>query len=123
MTSRESIMLTLNHEIPDRVPICPRMSAYLWETYGRKPGIDEYLDFKKNCFEFDLFFDTQPFPPEFIYTQTEDHSILPGVEVELTKTVQDRKTYIRRKIKTPKGPLEDTMIYPPSGDEYGLCPV
>ena len=93
MTSRERIMRVLNREMPDCVPICPRMWAYILELYGRG-NIADYRDFKRNVHDFDIYMDSFAGPPNYIYSQEHDYSALPEIEVELTETWEGRKKFM-----------------------------
>jgi hypothetical protein len=48
MTSRERLLASIRHEEPDRVPVSPRIHAWLGEYYG-DASLSTYLRF---CEEF-----------------------------------------------------------------------
>ncbi len=121
MTSRERIKAVLSREIPDTVPVSPRIWAWLMERYG-KISFLEYLDLKEKLFDYDPIIQINPELPNFIYTQLDNYSCLDNIDVKLSCTNKDDKLYITRQISTPAGILEDEMVYPPSGREYGITP-
>lgn len=121
MTSRERILAVLNRQKPDRVPISPRIWAWLQEKYGKVTFL-EYLDLKEKYFDYDPIIQINPEIPNFIYTQFGDYTCLKEVEVQLESENRDGKLFVKRTIKTPCGLLSDEMVYPPAGKEYGISP-
>ncbi len=120
MTSKERITAVLKGEKPDRVPISPRIWAWLTERYGDKTFL-EYLHLKKT-FDYDPLFRLEPALPDFVYDVFGNYSILDDVAVNLCCEQKERKLYVRRTIKTPCGTLTDYSMYPPASREYGINP-
>jgi uroporphyrinogen-III decarboxylase len=121
MTSRERILAVLNKQKPDKVPISPRIWAWILEKYGKDTFL-ESLDLKGKYFDYDPIIEIKPEIPNFIITQFENYSFLEKVNVDMTCESKDGKMHVRRKIHTPCGILEDVMVYPPAGKEYGIAP-
>lgn len=122
MTSRERIMAVLKKQKPDMIPNSPRIWAWLMERYG-KPTYLSYLDLKEKYFDYDPIITIPGGFPNFMYTQFEDHACLSDVKVEISKTIEEGKTYVKRKVNTPCGELTDLMVYAPAGKEYGISPM
>ncbi len=121
MTSRERLSAVLNGKIPDRVPISPRIWAWLLELYGQATFL-EYLELGKKHFDYDPIMQINPEIPDFIYNQFQDYSLLDNVNVEMNIEKKDGKTFVKRIVKTPAGDCSDMMVYPPAGREYGIAP-
>lgn len=117
MTSRQRILTTINHEQPDRVPISPRMFAYLKSEYG-----DESLATHLKHFpDLDLMFIVEDGTPNYLEI-CPDHYELPDVKVEQKKYLEDDCLIVERKFHTPAGKLSDRTKIPPAGREYGVSP-
>ena len=121
MTSRERLLAVLDGKIPDRVPISPRIWAWLLELYGKATFL-EYLELGKKHFDYDPIMQINPEIPDYIYNQFQDYSLLDNVNVEMNIEKKDGKTFVRRIVKTPAGDCSDMMVYPPAGREYGIAP-
>lgn len=120
MTSRERILAVLNHHQPDKVPIFPRIWAWLLERYGKVTFL-EYLDLKK-LFDYDPLIQVNPELPDPIYTQFEDYALFSDIDVDISCCSQDGKARVERRIRTPRGELSDVMLHPRPGREYGISP-
>ncbi len=120
MTSRERLLAVLNGEVPDSVPINPRMGAWMIERYA-DPTWLEYLDLKR-IVDYDPIITVSPDLPCFIYSPLDNYAVLDDIEVEIASERKERKLYVDRTVRTPAGPLHDRAMYPPSGMEYGASP-
>ena len=120
MTSRERILAVLRREMPDRVPLSPRIGAWMKERYGNVTFL-EYLDLKKQ-FGYDPIITVMPDVPYPVYTQFVDYGRIGDIEIELTSERKDRKLYVSRTVRTPAGSLHDRSVFPPPGREYGIIP-
>jgi len=117
MTSRERILKTINHEEPDRVPISPRMYAYLKSKYG-----DERLATHMKHFpDLDLMFIVDDGTPNYLEIYPDKYN-LPEVKVEQRKFLKDDCLIVERTFHTPAGMLSDRTKIPPAGREYGVNP-
>lgn len=117
MTGKERILTTINHEEPDRVPISPRMYAYIKSKYG-----DENLaTHLKNFPDLDVMFILNDGTPNYLEIYP-DHYELPGVTVEQKKYNEDDCLIVERTFHTPAGKLSDRTRIPPGGREYGVSP-
>jgi uroporphyrinogen decarboxylase len=120
MTSRERILAVLNGEMPDKVPVSPKIWAWIQERYGDETYL-EYLELKK-IFDYDPVIVLHPSLPNFVYNQLNNYSILADIEVSLDCKREEGKLYVRRTIDTPAGELNDYSVYPPPSIEYGIRP-
>ena len=117
MTGRERILTTLRHEEPDRVPISPRVQAWLMAKYG-----DASLGtLMEKLPDVDLMHIVGDGTPNTIDSYPEDYD-LPGVEVDQRKFQDGDKLVVERTFHTPAGDLSDRVIIPPGGREYGVSP-
>jgi uroporphyrinogen decarboxylase len=120
MTSRERIVAVLNRQIPDRVPVFPRIWAWLQERYGKATFL-EYLNLKK-VFDYDPLIQVNPELPNPIYMQFQDYALFEHLDVDLSCKDQGGKLLVQRRIKTPRGELTDVVLHPRPGREYGISP-
>jgi len=124
MTSRERHLAVMRGEIPDRIPIAPRIWAWLLE-YGKT-----HLELKKE-FDYDpIIFTSSGFP----YHIDENHEYMSSfpdsryfrninVNVTHDKKDNDSKDYVTTVIETPAGNLRQIWAYPDPGDRtYGIQP-
>jgi len=117
MTGKERILTTIKHEEPDRVPISPRMYAYIKSQYG-----DESLATHLKHFpDLDVMFIVDDGTPNYLEIYP-DHYELPDVDVEQKKYVEDDCLIIERTFHTPAGTISDRTKIPPAGREYGVSP-
>jgi len=117
MTGRQRILATLRHEEPDRVPIAPRVWAWLMAEHGAQdlgthlrafPDLDQMYPVEDGTLNLlDVF-------PE--------HYDLPGVRVEQRKSQQGDFVAVERTFHTPTGKLSDRILVPPNGREFGVTP-
>ncbi|MFH1568920.1 MAG: uroporphyrinogen decarboxylase family protein [Gemmatimonadota bacterium] len=117
MTGRERLLAAIRHEEPDRVPVSPRIQAWMRAELGDSslatllrelPDIDpmhivgdgtaNYLD---------------------QYPQAYD---LPGVRVEQRRYMEGALEVVERAFHTPAGTLTDRTKIPPPDGEYGVSP-
>ncbi len=117
MTGRQRILTTILHEEPDRVPISPRMFAYIKSEYG-----DESLATHVKHFpELDLMFIVPDGTPNYLEISP-DHYELRDVKVEQKKYAENDCLIVERTFHTPAGTLSDRTTIPPPGREYGVSP-
>jgi len=120
MTSRQRLLAAIRHEELDRVPISPRIWAYLTAYYGG--GSWEYELRAAEEFGYDLCIAAgAPLPPFIAPALTYRH-VSPEVRVTQQITEQDAAVTVRRRFDTPAGPLTDEISLPPPGREYGISP-
>lgn len=117
MTGRERILATIRHQEPDRVPISPRIWAWLLAEHGR-------CDLATHLRELP---DLDPLHPiddgtMNVIDEFPDAYDLPGVKVEQRKYAEGDFTAVERTFHTPAGPLSDRILIPPSGREFGVQP-
>ena len=117
MTGRERILTTIRHEEPDRVPISPRVGAWLTAEYGRA-GLTLELE---KLPDMDLMFITGEGTPNYLGSYPETYD-LPGVEVEQKRHDEGNLVVVERTFHTPAGDLSDVTKIAPSGREYGVSP-
>jgi hypothetical protein len=119
MTSRERLLASIRHEEPDRVPISPRIHAWLGEYYG-DASLSTYLRF---CEEFgcDAFWCQGNPNPNYIYSWTGNYN-LPEVKVDEIREQDNEYTIIKRVFNTPAGALSDAVRIPPARNRWGIYP-
>ncbi|MCU0643519.1 MAG: uroporphyrinogen decarboxylase family protein [bacterium] len=117
MTSRQRILTTVKHEEPDRVPISPRMYAYIKSQYG-----DERLATHLKHFpDLDMLFIVNDGTPNYLEIYP-DQYVLPDVKVDQKKYNENECRIVERTFYTPAGKLSDRTKIPPPGREYGISP-
>ncbi|MGQ9556197.1 MAG: uroporphyrinogen decarboxylase family protein [Anaerolineae bacterium] len=120
MSSRERLLAAIRHEEPDRVPVSPRMWAFLIPYYGGHTW--EYDLRAAKEFDYDVYFATPgPLPPFIGPSLTYRHF---GAEVKVRQQIEEEAgaVTVRRRFETPAGPLTDEVYYAPPGREYGIAP-
>jgi uroporphyrinogen decarboxylase len=118
MTGRQRILTTIAHQEPDRVPISPRVSAWLLATYGDNSLAAElrYLP------EMDPMYIVGDGTPNYLLDCPDEYH-LPEVRVEQRKYQQGNLVVVERTFHTPAGRLSDRIQIPPPGREYGVMPT
>lgn len=120
MTSRERLLMAIRHEEPDRVPISPRIGAFLNDYYGHSGWMYELKAAQE--FDFDpLIFLGSPYP-NYVRSLQASYEDLEDVRVELTIERHPESTLVRRRIQTPAGPLTDAYRQYKGGIGYGASP-
>jgi uroporphyrinogen decarboxylase len=110
-------LTTIRHAEPDRVPISPRMFAYIKSEYG-----DESLATHLKHFpDLDLMFIVNDGTPNYLEIYPDEYR-LTDVKVEQKKYIEDDCLVVARTFHTPAGKLSDRTKIPPSGREYGVDP-
>ncbi len=121
MTSKERLLAAIRHQEPDRVPVSPRIWAFLTEYYGASSW--EYILRGAQEFGYDVF-DPQPGPQAtFINPSLVYRHLPPQVKVVQHIEELDGAVSVRRRFETPAGPLTDVVDLPPPGREYGISPT
>ncbi len=121
MTGRERLLTAIRREEPDRVPISPRIWAFLMDYYGG--GSWEFVLRAAKEFDYDIYFATPgPIPPFIGPSLTYRGFPAEGVRVTQQIEEEDRAVTVRRRFDTPAGPLTDEVYYAPPGFEYGIAP-
>jgi len=124
MTSRQRHLAVMRGEIPDRMPIAPRIWAWLLE-YGKT-----HLELKSE-FDYDpIIYASSGFPYHFAesfdyMTAFPDSSFLRDVKRTVTRDrkANDKKEYVTTIFDTPAGKLSQVWAYPDPGDRtYGVQP-
>lgn len=119
MTSRDRLLTAIRHEEPDRVPVSPRVSAWLLEYYG-----DASFETHLRCaeeFDWDLLYCHGGLTPNYVVDMPA-HYDLPDVTVEQTRRPDGDFVVVERTFHTPAGPLSDCTRIPPARREYGISP-
>jgi len=121
MTSRARLLSAMHREIPDRVPISPRIGAFLTVYYGSSSWMHHLKAAQE--FGFDLCLPVANPVPTFILSPSLSYRFLPP-DVRVTQQVeeQDGGVRVRRTYHTPAGSLSDDTYLAPPGREYGVSP-
>jgi uroporphyrinogen decarboxylase len=121
MTGRERILAAMRGEMPDRVPVSPRIGYYLQTIYGLGGWLQHVRAARE--FGFDLCVPHMGPVAGFIFSPQLAYPTLPNdVRVTQQVTQEDGGRTIARTFETPAGPLTDITFQAPSGREYGLSP-
>ncbi|MFW5868858.1 MAG: uroporphyrinogen decarboxylase family protein [Armatimonadota bacterium] len=117
MTGRERILAAIRHEEPDRVPICPRVGAWMQAEFGdgsltRQMDVFPQMDF--------MHIISEPVA-NYVYGTQEQYD-LPDVEVDLSRRDAGDCYILERTFRTPAGAVSDVTRVPPAGREYGVSP-
>ena len=117
MTGRERLLAAIRHEEPDRVPISPRIHAWLRSVYG-DTSLTTQLE---KLPDIDVMHIVSDGTPNYLdsYPDTYD---LPEVDVVQKKHAEGAFTVVKRTFHTPAGVLSDCTRIPPAGREYGVFP-
>ncbi len=117
MASRERILAAIRHEEPDRVPISPRVAAWLIAEYGDS-SLARQLEVLPDM---DFMHIVGSAVPNYIYSYPDSYD-LPEVEVEQTWREDGDCKIVERTFHTPAGDISDVTRVPPAGREYGVSP-
>jgi len=117
MTSRDRILATIRHEEPDRVPISPRVYAWIMANYGDFT-LETHL---KHLPDMDLMYILEDGTINYLEIYPDEYD-LPEVKVEQKKYEEDGLLIVERVFHTPAGKISDRTKIPPSGGEYGMFP-
>jgi len=117
MTGRQRILTTIRHEQPDRVPVAPRVSAWMIDHYG-DASLQKQLEKLPTTTPMLVLGDGTP---NYIVTYPDEYA-LPEVKVEQKRYPDNEYTVVERTFHTPAGALSDVTRIPPSGREYGVSP-
>ncbi len=117
MTGRERILTAISHEEPDRVPISPRVGAWMTAVYGTG-SLEKQLQVLPDM---DFMHIVGGSTPNYVISYPEEYD-LPEVQVEQTKYPEGDYQVVERTFHTPAGDLSDRTKIPPPGREYGVSP-
>ena len=117
MAGQERILAAIRHEEPDRVPVSPRVQAWLTAEYGNA-SLATQMEKLPDIDPMHIVSDGTPNTLD-TYPDTYD---LPGVDVAQRKYREGNFTVVERTFHTPAGDLSDRTRIPPAGQEYGVSP-
>ncbi len=121
MTGRERLWAAIRHQEPDRVPVSPRIAAFLATYYGSSSWMQHLRAARE--FGFDVMLPVVSPVPAAIHSPPHVYrNLSPQVRVRQQIEEQDGKVTIRRTFETPAGPLSDETFLAPPGREYGVSP-
>ncbi len=120
MTSRERLLAAIRHQEPDRVPVSPRIGAFLNDYYGHSGWAYELKAAEE--FGFDpLIFLGSPYP-NYVRDPRASYEDLEDVRVDLGIERHSDHTLVRRRVETPAGVLTDAFRQYKGGIGYGASP-
>jgi uroporphyrinogen decarboxylase len=117
MTGRERLLAAIRHEEPDRVPISPRVGAWMAAVYG-DAGLAKQLEVLPHM---DFMHIVGDGTPNYVITCPDDYD-LPEVTVDQRRYAEGDYEVVERTFHTPAGRLSDRTKIPPGGREYGVSP-
>ena len=121
MTSRERLWAAIRHQEPDRVPVSPRIAAFLAVYYGSSSWMQHLRAARE--FGFDIMLPiVSPVPAAIFNPPHVYRNLPPQVRVRQQVEEQEGGVTIRRTFETPTGPLCDETFLAPPGREYGVSP-
>ena len=117
MTGWDRLLTAIRHEEPDRVPVAPRIQAWLKAEHG-----DSSLATQLRVLpDMDPMHVVDDGTPNYIDSYPDAYD-LPAVRVEQTRGDDDGFTVVARTFHTPAGSLSDVTRIPPPRPEYGVSP-
>lgn len=121
MTGRERLLAAMRCQVPDRVPISPRIGMFLTVYYGSGSWMHHLKAARE--FGFDVCLPVTSAVPAFIHNPSLAYRHLPP-EVRVNQQVEEANGGVRvlRTFHTPAGPLADETFLAPAGREYGVSP-
>jgi len=119
MTGRERILAAIAHEEPDRVPVAPRLWAWMVDYCGDS-SLPAYLHMNEE-FGGDAFWCVGPVTPSYIREWPEQYA-LPEVRVEQQRWQDGDYTVVERTFHTPAGMLSDRARMAPPRSHWGISP-
>ncbi|MCD6359764.1 MAG: hypothetical protein J7M38_02795 [Armatimonadetes bacterium] len=117
MTGRERLLTTISHEEPDRVPISPRYSAWMYAVHGAL-SLEQQMELLPHLDLTHIVGDGQP---NYICSYPDEYN-LPEVSVDQTWRDDRDCRIVERTFHTPAGDISDITRVPPAGREYGVAP-
>ena len=117
MTGRERILAAIRHEAPDRVPISPRVGAWLTAEYG-DASIGTQME---KLPDMDVMHIVGDGTPNYLDSYPDEYD-LPEVQVDQRRYQEGDVRVVERTFHTPAGDLSDRTVIPPAGGGYGVSP-
>jgi hypothetical protein len=117
MTSRERLLAAVRHKEPDRVPVSPRVGAWMIARHG-DAGLAKTLEVLPDM---DFMHIVDSGTPNYIVSHPDEYR-LPEVQVDQTRYEEGEFQVVERTFHTPAGKLSDRTKIAPSGREYGVSP-
>ncbi|MBN1541717.1 hypothetical protein JW992_06190, partial [candidate division KSB1 bacterium] len=117
LTGRQRLLTAIDHREADRVPISPRLYAWLWGNCG---NIEPETLFKWFP-DVDLMHVYESETPNILESFVGPYN-LPEVHVEQQLWSEGDCEIVERTFQTPAGVLHDRTRIPPPGREYGPMP-
>ncbi|MDP6117529.1 MAG: uroporphyrinogen decarboxylase family protein [Planctomycetota bacterium] len=117
MTGRERILATIRHEEPDRVPVSPRVAAWLKAEFG-DASLDTHFE---RLPDMDVMAIVGDGTPNTLESYPDEYD-LPEVSVDQKKYADGQLVIVERTFRTPAGDISDRTMIPPAGRRYGVSP-
>ena len=117
MTGRERLLATIAHEEPDRVPISPRVGAWMTAEFGEGSIATQMKELPDMDFMHILGEPT----PNYVVGLPNEYG-LPEVTVDQRRYPEGDCEMVERTFHTPAGDISDHTRVPPAGREYGVSP-
>jgi len=120
MTPRDRLLAAICHEEADRVPVCPRIWAFLAGYYGCRCWMHHMKAARE--FDFDPFIILHSFTPNYLLYPFGSYKELDGVSVKLDVDRSPDFIVVSRRVQTPAGTLTDKskLAFSPI---YGISPT
>jgi len=120
MTSRERLHAAMTGNMPDKIPISPRISVYLIDRFGDCNPKTELKYAHEH--DYDMHHHVSGPVPAIIEGATSDLPYTKNVKIDIKTWQENEFTAVRRIFHTPSGVLSDTTMLPPKKPEYGVSP-
>jgi len=120
MTSQERILAAIRHEEADRVPISPRIWAFLMSYYGAKSWLEELRAAEE--FGYDPWIHTASPVRTIQELDMAYRDLADEVRVRQEVVQEGGGVSVKRTFETPAGRISDETFSPPPGGDYGVDP-
>ena len=124
MTSKERLLAAIDGKPVDRIPVSPRVWRFALGKNASQVDLARKYDFDLLYCDPGVFNASDQVlmtPVQDILCETSDTK-LPDITVDIKKEREGKKIRAERTIRTPGGILNDIVLIPDTGSEYGINP-